>query len=515
MGYRYCMKRRVFDLAATGGRNERLSKPMPRKASCAMRREYPSISDFGNGAVGRGNVSVDTYAWQKAIDWAVTQKAFVTLPALDLLLAEGAPPITCAAAVIGVSPMCSRIFLQPEFTGAVLTVRNAGFGGESTCYPVNGHTAFANSVDDLLAGVAVRNLSIIGNRSQNRLQTGLLIEGNVDHLILQDLFLGYLNGSAIRAGASVGDRRGQLRESSFSRIWVRHCGRVDSTASIAFHHSNVSPSHPTADSSNLLTLDDIHVVFPFGRGIEFVESGGNCLSGALYGVIGKKIMLHGRHVRDGRSNGALLHLEGALKNLKLEVNFAFSDKGDVACRIISNPTTGGYPTDITLDAMLGDVWSGIEIQNGENINWNVEQNSFVRREMMTVYEGLRGPVNVRCTGDISFLRLPDDIVLNGLDPVPVEGLHPGMGALAFMAIDADGGHGDSMRVEAGGITGTLTRVRATCGALEHHYRFTPDKVHYETIRAGTYLSKFVIGATQWPRFSGRFRFTPMERRPAD
>ncbi len=484
---------------------------------CAMNpyfnsRDYPSVTQFSKGLVGAGNVTVDTDAWQKAIEWAVTQNAYVLLPGLDLRLAEGAPPITNSAAVLGVSPMRSRLLLQPQFTGAALTIRNAGFGGCSQCFPVNGPTAFASSVDDGVAGVSIKNIAIIGDRSLNAPQTGLLIEGNVDHLTVEDVFLGYLNGWALRAGNAWAGMRGQIRESSFSRIRVRNCGRLDSTASISFCHFNESPEHPTADSSNLFTLDDIHVVFPYGRGLEFVESGSCHSESALYGVIGKNIMLHGRHVHDTRNNGALLHLEGKLKNIKLEVNFAFSDKGDMACRIIPNAVTGAYPADITVDAMLGDVWAGVEIRNGENINWIVEQNSFLRREMMVIGDGLHGPVHVRCTGDISFLRLPMDVTLNGSAPVVIPGLHPSMGALAFMSIDNEGGVGDTVRVEIAGLTGTLAR-QSPSSVLEqgHTYTFTPDCPRHKTLRAGDYFSKFVVGDQHWSKFSGRFRFAPVQR----
>lgn len=473
----------------------------------SIRREYPAITDFSTAAVGVGNATVDTDAWQRAIDWAVTQKALVIIPTINLLIAEGAPPITETVALMGVSTMHSRIFLQPDFTGSVLTVKNTGFAGESECYPIMGDTAFVNNVGDLRAGVVLKNFSIIGNRSHGAPQTGISIEGNVDHLTVEDVFLGYLNGPAICAGLSVGNVRGQIRESSFSRVRVRHCGRSDSTASVSFCHMNDSPGHPEADSSNLFTLDDIHIVFPYGRGIEFVEYGQTLSSRTLYGVIAKKIMLHGRHAHDTRSQGALLHLEGNLKNLKLEVNFAFCDKGDVACRILKNPVTGGYPTDITVEAMLGDVWAGVELLDGENINWVVEQNSFVRREMLTVGKDFKGPVNIRCTGNISFLRLPFDFTMNGVNPVSVPGLHPDIGALAFMAIDHEGGAGDSMRVQVGGKVGLLIRSGdATLDPPTDTYTFTPDSECYDTVRAGTYLSKFVVGADNWHKFNGRFRF---------
>lgn len=455
-------------------------------------REYPSITDFSSATVGAGNVMVDTLAWQKAIDWANAQQSYVRLPVIDLHLAEGAPPITGAAALIGVSPMRSRLFLEPDFVGTALTVQGAGFNGESTCFPMNGPTAFAHCVEELSAGVTLRNFSIIGNRSLHAVQHGIRIVGNVDHLTVEDLFLGYLHGRALWCGAPLGDVRGQLRESSFSRIRVRHCGVGDSTASVSFHYQNESPGHPGADSSNLFTLDDIHIVYPYGRGLEFVESGTHTATSSLYGVIGKKIMLHGRHIRDTRSVGALLHLEGRLKNLKLEVNFAFSDKGDVACRVACNPVSLCAPCDVTVEAMLGDVWSGVEIEGGENINWYCEQNSSVRREMMVVRKGVLGPVNVRCTGSPCFLRLPCDLALNGLEPVAVQGVHPGMGALAFMAVDNTGGTGDTLRIDAGGVAGTLTRAGdATVTPPTDTYMFTPDTASYTVIRAGTRLSKFI------------------------
>lgn len=471
-------------------------------------REFPSLFDFDCTGTN-SDVTLDTDGIAEAFQWAQDNNSFFTIPPGVFLLAEPPPPITKPIGIIGVSPMRSMIKLTPEFAGEAITIQNCGFGDESVCFPINGNTAWVNGPQDLLAGAKMQGFSIIGDRSLNNPQTGFLLAGNIDHLIMHDLGIFYTNGRAIWGGVPVGTSRGQIRESDFSRIRVRHCGNVDSTASVSFYLTD-SLGNPTADASNLFTIDDLHIVFPYGRGLEFVDQTTTVPVGPLYGIQGKRIMLHGRHVRDTRSNGALLHIEGMVQQVSLDVNFAFSDVGDYACRLAANPTTGQFPSDITINANMGEVSQGIDLQDGSNINWNVEGGSFVRAEMLNAGGALHGPVAVKCTGDACFVATNTDFTLNGVNPVVMPNFRTAVGVTTFMATQATNGTGDIMRADIGGWAGTITRTGSVTAGTDA-YTFKPDFAGTDIIRAGTWASKFVIGSAAWPKFSGRFRYAPIDR----
>lgn len=471
----------------------------------AKERELPSLMDFG--ATG-SNETKDTDALTKALTWAIANNNFFTVPVGTFLIAQAMPSITNAAAMIGVSPMRSIFKLSPDFQGTFLTVLNAGFGDEDVDYPIGGNTAWINGPADLIAGAALRGFSIIGDRTLGKEQNGLDLIGNVDHLSVHDLFLGYLNGHSIAAGMGFNGVRGCLRESEFSKLRIRACGNAD-TASVSFYN-DASPANPGSDSSNLFTLDDIQIVFPYGRGLEFVDLNPTPPVAPLYGVTGRRIMLHGRYASATRNVGALLHIEGNITDVELDVNFAFNEPGDVCFRSVASDG-GASPSNIIINAKTGSCGAGAELLNGSNLQWNVKHDSYTIREMLTIGGNLEGPVSVECKNDSAFLQVPVDFTLNGVTAVAMTSLRTNQGIGTFFSAVAAGGTNDTMKISIDGMTGTIKRT-GSLDAGTDAYTFQPDSNFGALkVRAGTWMSKFVVDSGSYWKFSGRFRYAPLDR----
>lgn len=474
--------------------------------------EFPTLRDFApkGKSVGTGDATADTDAFLNAVAWAVENRAAIRLGHGVFNIAQGADDITAPISILGESAGLTFLKLTKEFSGTLLPVLNCGFGPESNAFPINGATAWVNDVSDLTTGLRIDGFAIIGDKTNGMLQKGIELKGNVDHFDIHGLLLAYLSGGALNAGIAYNGVRGQIREGTISKLRVRHCGKLDGTASLSFL-TGASPSNPTADASNLFVLDDIHVVFPYGRGLEIKDTSTSTPFGPLYGISAKKIMVHGRHVTDTRNVGALVHIEGRIQSLDMDLNIAYSDVGDYAVRIAPNPTTGDIPSSINIDVALGEVYRGIEIVDGANVSWNVKRGAFVRREMMVLGANTYGPITVENKGDEPFVKTVLDATMNGTAKVVFAGLQAAEGILTFFPAEALHGTGDTMKCEVGGITGTLNR-NGSVDDGSHWYEFTPDAdAGTLLIRAGSGLSKYVIPRAKWPKFNGRFRYTPLDR----
>ena len=467
-----------------------------------------SVERFGVIAGADSDPVQNSAAMLTAIQWAISNApAKLEMNENLYRFSDVWPVITKAISIEGAGRNQTYIQFENTALGQCVTVRDAGFSNESSFLPQNGSKAF-ESLGSALAGFRMRGLTLLGDRSASQKQHGIVFEGNCDFADI-DIDVMYFNGRGTWFGKEYNGRRGNFRESTTLNVRTRHCGSVDGTSSVRFELAD-SPSSPSTDSINLIKDIQFDVVFPYGRGIEFIDSRTTNVGPPMYGI-GGKLMLHGRY-SGSTSNGALLHIEGAIRNCEFDVNIASNEADAYDVHIGPNSATGEVPSFIKLNIIQPNSFRGVNLVNGLGVTLNYVY-SFVKKEALVLGPSFVGPLEINYPLDNLFLEIGSSIQLNGTNAIAIPGwvFNTTPKLSAFMPVVNTNGTGDTIKAAIYGVVGTITRSGSTTLGTDT-YTFTPDSASSNFIAAGESFSKFAVSDTNSSKVTGRYTDRPTGRR---
>lgn len=466
----------------------------------AWKRNFETLSFemFGAKADYDGVSGTDnTPAFYGTISYAISNFPATIIPSDGTyFLSDNLPAITKPISIIG---RWNTFFQFAPISGQAMTLRNVGFNDESTVLPKTGDRAFDDS-DNLIFPCAISGITLLGDRSTAGAHHGFVCEGNVDFLHL-DVECMYFNGRGVWFGKQSGGLRGNLRESSQLRVRTRNCGRADSTASVTFEVANSG----IADSINLIKDIDIEVVFPHGRGIEFVDNRVDSSGSGIYGLQGN-LMVHGPQLFT--QNGHLLLFIGDITECDFNTNIAFDVNNTPSILFDRNSSNGESPSNIRLNTRMPSSIKGFDFKYGGGITIN-HQGGFVQKELMEVRDTFTGHIQFNVSGNAAFQSHANSFTLNGTDTTPLPSWDGGFlgvtGLGTFMPLQSADGDGDTMRAAILGEAGLLTRSGDATAGTET-YTFTPDGAPSNFfVPDNSVFSKCVVSTTNEEKVSGRYK----------
>ncbi len=431
-------------------------------------------------------VSIDTKAISAAVSYAIDNFGVVNGVDLDsgeMLVDANIASITKPITVFGQGRRQSIIKVTSDADEVIVfELKNTGFGSESTEFPAEANTAYTD-YSDVNSGVTMRGFSITGDRSVT--QHGIRFKGNCDNCTLDDLDISYLNGRALWLGNNYIDPdtgeevRGQVRESYFNNITIRNCGRTDSTASVSIL-KNESPDNLSADATNLCVFNDLHIIFPLGRGLE-IRGSKYADSTPIYGLQFYGLIIHGRSGVT-KSQGALIYLEGDLNNIKIVGDLPYQENDNYAGLVIAKDSVnGGIPTGLDIDLSMPTTTYGVDLQSHKNLKLKLRQAA--PKQRLLRYGGDNGGIlNLYVEGTAHLLKIDSTIVFDGT------GSDVDLGDLSSVTGESTFFLEDTVLCEIDGVSGTVVKD-SDAGT----YTFTPDGTESRTVYAEkAYLNKVVI-----------------------
>jgi hypothetical protein len=468
--------------------------------------ETRSFADFGAVSGELASPAANDVAIAAAIAWAKANFPSKLVATENYYLFSAPwPVIDKPINIEGLGNNQTYFQCTAAMVGQAVTVRNVGFGEETTLYPITGNRAFT-SLSNAIAGLRMKGFTLLGDRSSAGIQDGLVFEGNCDFFDI-DVETMYFNGRGLWTGKEAGGRRGNMREGRLS-LRTRCCGNADGTASVTFEVVD-SPTNPIEDTSNLIKEINIDCVFPYGRGVEFADRRTINAGPPLYGMTGK-LMLHGPS-SGYFQNGALLHIEGDIQLLDLDVNIAYSRSPTEDIVVLANAATGKIPSQNKIKMRQPNSIQGAYVENARNLVLDY-QFAFTRQHVLRLGTGLTGPIDVSIPGDGVFQQITSSKTLNGTNPVALAGwlFNTTANLSTFFPVVNTNGTGDTLKAAIFGIVGTITRSGSVVDASDT-YTFTPDASSTAFIPAQEYFSKFLVPASQTGVVSGRYVYNPTTR----
>jgi hypothetical protein len=208
------------------------------------------------------------------------QPSALYFPAGAYRLVTALPMWTVPISVFGDGRERSVIRVDPAFAGDVFSwseVWAANNYGTDTISPPTKQKA----------GVEVRGIRIIGNRTSANMQNAFVFYDRADQIFMQDVDVFDLTGRALYSGVLRTKPTAYMRESRFNSLRFVRCGGAGA-AVVDFD------SHGNGDTTNEISVDGLDIVAPGGVGLLLHSSS------TRTGV--RQMKFAGLHV-DGRGGG--------------------------------------------------------------------------------------------------------------------------------------------------------------------------------------------------------------------
>lgn len=401
--------------------------------------------------------------------------------------------ITRPISIRGAGRRNSIIYFNSTSANAVfLNVDDVGFSNETTEQPMTGDVAYP-VISNIRSGFGMFDMQVTGNRSRS--QHAICFRGNCDNVTMENVDISYFNGRGLWLGLPLNDARGNVRESYFSNVVIRNCGRADSTSSLRIEKTE-SAANPSADATNLCVFNGLQIIFSYGRAIDVVAVRGASNSTPIYGVHFTDIILHGRGV-DSLNNGPQIQIEGHIVDIKMQGTIAKSFTSTPAVVVTNN--SGTKPAGIDLDLSLNNCVYGVQLVDHGSLKLKI-RNAYTTQQLLNYVGTNTGTVNLEIESDNHLLKIPASVTLNGTNPVeiPISGV---TGVDTFMQPPTED---RSVSCQLGSHVGVATYVLA-----DNKYYFTPTTSSTATILAeDAFLTKVIIPTNrrnvvngQWDGFS--------------
>ena len=238
-----------MSVTATGGTTAR--------TLAAMASDVFNVKNFG--ATGNGTTD-DSVAIAAAENAALAQtngkRAAVYFPGGTYLLGAGAtlPVLTAPLRLFGDGPHKTYIRASTAYVGDFFAASEVW---QSASYA----SGMASSADN--AGLAIDNLTLLGNASSTNVNNGIALYDRDDFVSIRDVDMFYLSGVCLKTGATKNQSVAYTRESSFVNLRCFNSGTA-SEAAVDVSSTSISGS----DATNELKFVNLSVFSSVGIGLQ-------------------------------------------------------------------------------------------------------------------------------------------------------------------------------------------------------------------------------------------------------
>lgn len=435
-------------------------------------------------------------------EFAKQRPSVLVLPAREMVCSAGLTQIDRPISIMGQG--WRQSIVKFTGTGQFITLVELGFGigGEGPKdYPPQGDTSYINP-STFRAGFSLQNLTITGDRSKQ--QDGIVFEGNCDNARISGVKIDYFNGYGMFLGKPRPTYRGNVRESYFSDITIRRCGRQAGSMASLYVYRAASFPGDQADACNMLEFTNIQVVYHQGHGVHFhAPAGGDLASAPPINTIALRgVQTHAQlYAGDLGTNGDGIRIEGFITAISGDVTPSYHTNPNFHALRITHD--GNRLPAGNLRAKFPSCVNAAKIDNVQQFELSMDRPS-ASGILVNLDDNNVGQVEINVHGDSLFLAPPTAITFNNAAAVPIEF------APKYAAGDLDfhiGAIGQSVRMNMDGALGTMARTGATTATftpvdtLLGTSRYAPDQAIFSKVLVPFSKRPRVTG--QWAGFSRR------------
>lgn len=217
-------------------------------------RNYGAKGD----AVADDSVAIAAAAAAAAAVAASGRPASLYFPSGIYRLVATLPTFTAPVSVSGDGHAQSVILVDTAFSGDVFSWSEAG-GDE-------GDELGASLPPAGEARVEIQGIRVVGDRTTANLQNAFVFYDRADRVLMRDVDVFYMTGSALRSGVTQRTSKSSITQSGFYSLRFFNCG----SAGIAIVDFN---SHGAGDGTSNVSVNALDIFAPFGVGVVIHSDG--------------------------------------------------------------------------------------------------------------------------------------------------------------------------------------------------------------------------------------------------
>jgi hypothetical protein len=304
------------------------------------------------GAKGDGSDATEAFTLainQMNADEAKGYKDTIKVPAGIYTISSALPALVGPGSFIGDGPHSSYIVLSSSFSGDL-------FAWDESWVGRGGWGTYSLSASSDQSGPSVKGISVLGTAGSGPTQNAFAFYDRNDFVVMRDVEVYYLNGSAISIGKTKTTTQAYMRESEFSNVKVWNSGQANVPA-VLISSTTTSGS----DATNELKFYSLNIFSSAGPGL--VISNPNAYSAT------RLIEFYGLRVEDSQGGDnvdiGLASDQGTVADIQIfGMENILAPSGYASVKIASGASIAPYGISIRGGAIGPAAGNGIVIDNG-------------------------------------------------------------------------------------------------------------------------------------------------------